>query len=117
MTTECELELHQACLELARAILWTASGPSADVVETLACKIVGQCGPHLGYIQTHGADPFIVSRAVRYLANVHAIPVRGTDMRWISEMLECLIELAVPNSTVTDPQFLHDLQAGIAQSL
>jgi hypothetical protein len=66
-----------------------------------------------------GIDRPLVSRAVRHLAQVHAIPPMGDDTRWFSEMLRAVLEIARPNAVVGDDnkEFLRDLREGIEQSL
>jgi hypothetical protein len=87
MTTECDPELRAACLELARALLWTATGPSADVVETLASKIEDRGIPYAEYLQSRRADPLILGRAMRY----HALHLARTPGIHLRTCTECVV--------------------------
>jgi hypothetical protein len=111
--------LNDACLELARQVLVTKSGASNDIVETLAAKFQDEALHHLDFIISQGRDPNILTRAVHYLVDAHAIPPMSSDISWFREMLTCLVELAVPNSGLTQKgaEFLTDVQIGIAASL
>ncbi len=66
-----------------------------------------------------GRDPNVVTRAVSYLTYTHVAPV-GVDAKWwFTELLTCLVELAVPSMILTSESraFLLDAQEGIAESL
>lgn len=111
--------LNDACLELARQVLITKNGPSNDIVETLAAKFEDEALHHLDFIIGQERDPNVLTRAVHYLVDAHAIPPMGSDISWFREMLTCLVELAVPNSGLTQQgaEFLGDVQIGIAASI
>jgi len=110
-------ELEIACQEIAKVTLWPASAASADVIETHTRNLVRACENHIAYIVDMGRDPNIVTRAIRYIEHTHAMPPMRTDVRWFADMLECLIELAVPNSgqTPASSAFLHDVHEGISE--
>jgi len=40
----------------------------------------------------------LITRAVRYLGQVHAIPPMDEDTQWFSNMLQVVLEIARPNS-------------------
>jgi len=110
--------LNDACLEVAKQVLWTPEGASNDVIETLAAKFQKVALDHVDFIVGQGRDPNIITRAIHYL-EVHAIPPMGTDIRWFKFMLNCVIEMAVPNSGLNSKQaeFLKDIQTGIDESI
>ncbi len=64
-------------------------------------------------------DEAVIARAVRYLANVHTMPMMDEDTRWFTEMLRAVLEIARPNTVVNDDNkdFLRDLLQGIERSL
>lgn len=111
--------LNDACLELAKQVLWSSKGTSSDIVETLAGKFQDEALHHVDFIAGQDRDPNILTRAIHYLAEAHAIPPMGTDISWFREMLSCLVELAVPNSGLTrrGAEFLKDVQVGITDSI
>ena len=111
--------LNDACLELAKQVLVTKNGVSNDIVETLAAKFQVETLYFLDFIIGQDRDPNILTRAVHYLVDSHAIPPMGSDISWFREMLTCLVELAVPNSGLTrkGAEFLKDVQIGIAASI
>lgn len=111
--------LNDACLNLAKCVLITDNGGSNDIVETLAARFEDEALLHLDFIVGQDRDPNLLTRAVNYLAESHAIPPMGTDVGWFRQMLICLVELAVPNAGLTPngATFLRDVQVGIQESL
>jgi len=112
--------LRDACLELARVVL--ASGHSQvsnDILETLADRFYREVVDFAPGVARAGRDPNLLTRAVYYLNDAHALPLMGTDMEWFRQALVCLVELAVPGIALSDKggAFLHDVQLGIEQSL
>ncbi|MFY3589560.1 hypothetical protein ACOTHW_02960 [Achromobacter xylosoxidans] len=110
-------EFEAACREVAKGTLWTGSETSADVIETHTHRLMQRCDHEIDYISGMGRDPNLLTRAIRYIAHTHAIPPMGTDIEWFASTVECLIELAVPNTgqTVESAAFLHDVQEGISE--
>lgn len=111
--------LAQACLHLARQVLWKTTGASTDVTETLAGKFLDIAEDHQDLVRQVRENDHVIEHAVRYLADVHAIPPMGTDTSWFRDSLEVLIELAVPNRGLTPEaaKLMPCLQQGIAESL
>jgi hypothetical protein len=113
-------ELQDACLDLARVVL-AAGQPmvSNDILETLADRFHREVTDFAPSIARAGRDPNLLSRAVYYLIDAHALPLMGTDMEWFRQALVCLVELAVPGIALSDKggAFLRDVQVGIEQSL
>lgn len=115
-----EAQLHEACLDLARAVL-AASQPqvSNDILETLADRFQREAVDFAPMIARAGRDPNLVARAIHYLIDAHALPLMGTDMEWFRQALVCLVELAVPGIALSarGGAFLRDVRVGIEQSL
>lgn len=115
-----EQELQDACLDLARIVL-AAGQPqiSNDILETLADRFLREVSDFAPGIARAGRDPNLLTRAVYYLIDAHALPLMGTDMEWFRQALVCLVELAVPGIALSDKggAFLRDVQLGIEQSL
>jgi hypothetical protein len=113
-------ELQDACLDLARVVL-AAGQPqvSNDILETLADRFYREVADFAPGIARAGRDPNLLSRAVYYLIDAHALPLMGTDMEWFRQALVCLVELAVPGIALSDQggAFLRDVLVGVEQSL
>jgi hypothetical protein len=112
-----EGDLERACLDLALQIKIVDEPISSDDARGLAERFTA-----IALDQVHeqlGIDRPLVSKAVHYLTQVHAIPPMGEDTRWFSEMLRAVLEIARPNAVVGDDnkEFLRDLREGIEQSL
>jgi hypothetical protein len=110
-------EFEAACREVAKATLWKGGEASADIIETYTQKLMKRCEYDIDYISAMERDPNLLTRAIRYIAHTHAIPPMGTDIEWFATMVQCLIELAVPNTgqTPDSSAFLHDVQEGISE--
>ena len=115
-----EQGLQDACQELARVVL-AAGQPqvSNDILETLADRFYREVADFAPGVARAGRDPNLLTRAVYYLNDAHALPLMGTDMEWFRQALVCLVELAVPGIALSDKggAFLRDVQLGIEQSL
>lgn len=115
-----EEALRNACLDLARVVL-TAGQPqvSNDILETLADRFFREVVDFAPGVARAGRDPNLLTRAVYYLIDAHALPLMGTDMEWFRQALQCLVELAVPGIALSEQggAFLRDVQMGIEQSL
>ena len=115
-----EDQLRQACHDLARVVL-AAGQPevSNDILETLADRFYKEVADFAPGIARAGRDPNLLTRAVYYLIDAHALPLMGTDMEWFRQALVCLVELAVPGIALSNEggAFLRDVRVGIEQSL
>ena len=112
--------LSEACLELARVVL--ASGQpeiSHDILETLGARFEREAADFAPLVARAGRDPNLLTRALYYIVDAHALPLMGTDMDWFRQTLACLVELAVPGIALSahGGAFLRDVQEGIRQSL
>ena len=113
-------DLREACVELARIVLLSSRPEvSNDILETLADRFEREAADFAPLIGNAGRDPNLLTRAVYYLIDAHALPLMGTDMDWFRQALMCLVELAVPGIALSPrgAAFLHDVQLGIEQSL
>ena len=115
-----EAALQDACLDLARVVL-AAGQPevSHDILATLADRFRREVIDFAPGIARAGRDPNLLTRAVYYLIDAHALPLMGTDMEWFRQTLVCLVELAAPSIALSDKggAFLRDVQLGVEQSL
>lgn len=112
--------LREACAELAHIVL-AASQPqvSRDILETLADRFALEAADFALLVASAGRDTALLTRAVYYLIDAHALPLMGTDTEWFRQALSCLVELAVPGIALSPrgAAFLHDVEMGIAQSV
>ena len=112
--------LRDACRDLARVVL-AAGQPqvSNDILETLAARFEREAVDFAPMVARAGRDPNLLTRAMVYITDAHALPLMGTDMEWFRQTLACLVELAVPGIALSERggAFLRDLQVGIEQSL
>jgi hypothetical protein len=110
-------DLEQACLELALAIKIVKEPISSDDARGLANRFLAVAEDRM-YLPLDIDRP-LVTRAVRYLTQVHAIPPLGDDTLWFSNMLSAVREIARPNSGVDEEnkEFLKDMADGIKSSL
>jgi hypothetical protein len=108
--------LNDACVQLATQVLSSSNSVSADLVETLAARFQHETLHHLEFIQRQGRDPNLLTRAVHYIADAHAIPPMSTDIIWFRSMMDFAVELAVPNSGISESgrMFLADVGDGLA---
>ena len=115
-----EQALQEACLDLARVVL-AAGQPqvSNDILETLADRFQREVADFAPIIARAGRDPNLLTRAVYYLIDAHALPLMGTDMEWFRQALVCLVELAAPSIALSAQggAFLRDVRLGVEQSL
>jgi hypothetical protein len=111
--------LNDACREVAAQVLWTPNGTSSDIVETLAAKFELEALGYVDHFVKSGRDPNLLTSAVVYLAEAHAIPPMSSNTTWFREMLQCLVELASPITVVSNrsSEFLTAVQIGIQESL
>ena len=67
---------------------------------------------------TLGRDVPVVTRAVVYLTQAHAIPPMGDHAEWFGYMLDAVLEVARPNSGLNGlaKEFLKDMRDGIADA-
>jgi hypothetical protein len=113
-------DLRLACFDAAASAKWELKPQPVEDIQKLAGKFFEIAFERAKEINEINEDSQIVNRAVWYLAQVHAIPPMRDDVRWFSEMLEALLELALPNTLVAvgKPQaFLQDLLKGITWSI
>lgn len=114
------MDLRAACFEAAGSAKWERRPQPVEDIQELADKFYERASERAKEIHEINEDSQIVNRAVWYLAQVHAIPPMRDDVTWFHEMLEALLELAIPNTYVAvgKPQaFLKDLLKGITWSI
>jgi len=125
MANQAELNkeaLFEACKKLVKHILWQTPLPQdiSDIIDTeqirkTTRKYFEEALRHVEFIVEHKRDPNLITRAILYLSQAHAIPPMKEDLTWFSNMLEAVIELACPNTihSKETAQFLSDIEEGI----
>jgi hypothetical protein len=110
-------ELQQACFDIARSTKWARKPVDAAEITAVADKLSEiakqQVSPELEI------DIPLITRAVRYLGQVHAMPPMDDDTSWFFDMLRVVLEIARPNTGVEqeNKEFLRDMLQGIGRSL
>jgi hypothetical protein len=115
MSTLRKGALNDACRVVAMNV---CPGAQNDVIETMSHRFQEAALFHEQFIVEQGRDPNMLTKAVLYLANAHAIPPMHTEITWFENMLDCLVELAVPNSQCGEDAiaFLAEVESGINES-
>lgn len=117
--------LFEACKKVAAQTLWQDPKPSvlSDIIDSDQIKrtIQGYFENALFYEEfliEQKKDPNLITCAVLYLSEAHAVPLFKEDLTWFKNMLEVLIELVCPNLIYSEeiPQFLYDIEEGIKET-
>lgn len=117
-----KVALAAACKAVVKQTLWRGPKPQSvddiadtDQISRLAAAYQEIALRHLEFIEDQKRDPNMLTRAIEYLAEGHAIPPMKDDTRWFDEMLTALIELACPNFIHSKPAtaFFKDIEQGI----
>ncbi len=117
--------LHEACKEVVKNTLWQTPEP-VDINDIIDTNQIEQtvksyfeiAMSHVESVKEAGRNPNLITRAVRHLAQAHAIPPMKDDIEWFKERLETLIELACPNCIHTKKsiEFFKDIEQCIKDS-
>ena len=102
-------ELQQACFDLARNTKWSRKPVDAAKIQAFSEQIAQIAREQVS--DPLGIDISLITRAVRYLANAHAIPPMDEDTQWFYDMLRVVLEIARPNSGIDEEnkEFLRDM--------
>ena len=109
--------LEQACFELARTTKWTKKPIDSSEISELSPRLMDIARSYVS--APLAIDIPLITKAVRYLTHVHAIPPMGDDTRWFQNMLAAVLEIARPNSVFDEQEqeFLRDMLDGITKQL
>lgn len=113
-------DLRTACFKVAQNVKWERKPQPVLDIQNLANEFYVRASEKAQELHEIGEDAEVVNRAVWYLLQIHATPHMKDDVRWFSEMLGALLELALPNTYVAvgkPQQFLKDLLKGIIWSI
>ncbi|MDD2335835.1 MAG: hypothetical protein PHD01_04575 [Geobacteraceae bacterium] len=111
-------ELHAACYITAKKTMMDARPTDVQRIKKLADTFYTLCLEHIGRVKALGRDPNIVVRAVKYLADTHAIQPMHDSTEWFFFMLRALLELACPEKVNNRDSlvFFTDIEEGLAQA-
>jgi hypothetical protein len=114
--TETE-ELQRACFGVARTTKWTRKPIDAAEITAVAEKLFEIAKQQV--CSGLEIDIPLITRAVRYLGQVHAMQPMDDNTVWFSEMLRAVLEIARPNTGVEEENkaFLRDMRQGIDRVL
>ena len=116
--------LFESCKKVASQTLWQTPNPQdiTDIIdsEQINKTIQGYFEEALSYVEfiiEQKQDPNLITRAVLYLSQAHALPTMKEDLTWFKNMLELLIELAYSNiiHSKETSQFLYDIEKNIKE--
>lgn len=113
------LGLADACFELSRVLKWSKDNPAAEAeIGSLTEKLNSIAMKRVHDGDTLGIDVPVVTRAIAYLTQAHAIPPMGDQTEWFGYMLDAVLEVARPNSGLDGQarEFLKDMLDGIASA-
>lgn len=120
MNTDERAALLVACRDVAKVTLWQAAEPfditdiiDSEQIEKAVSAYYREAEQRADELEEAGHDPTIVTRAVLYLADEHALPPMKEDVRWFRESLEVLMRLVQPLSSPTAAHvaFMRDIEA------
>ena len=111
-------KLQEACFSIARTVLWAQRPVSVTEIQALADQFFKDALWHEDFIVGQDRDPNLITAAVVYLGNRHAIPPLGDDPQWFNNMLQVLVELCCPNQggQSSEEPFFQELVHGVAES-
>ena len=115
MTLDRE-QLALAARELADSVAKGYSPTDVSRLEQFAKEIEDYVVEWSEFVEKHSdQDPNVLTRIVKYISRVHAIPVIGAEFRWFMATFDVLRELVAPNSgAARDDALLYlELQKGI----
>jgi hypothetical protein len=109
-------ELHAACFVAAQKTMMDARPTDVARIQKLADTFYAFCLEHISRVKAQGRDPNILVRAVKYLADTHAIQPMHDSTEWFFFMLRALLELACPERVQNRESFdfFADIEEGLA---
>jgi len=108
--------LRQACYEVARTTKWDTKPIDTQKINDHCERLFEIAKERATYGQELGITIPLVTRAIIYLNQAHALPPMRDNTEWFSNMLDALLEVACPNSQLEGEarKFLKDLINGIS---
>jgi hypothetical protein len=112
-------KLQAACFKLARNTMWEMKPVDADRIKAHAQRLYEIALERVDETEGLHVTIPLVTRAIDYLRQTHALPPLKENTEWFQSMLDALLEVARPNVRLegNGRLFLKDLQQGIKESL
>lgn len=112
-----ESELLDACFRLAHDSMLAFKPVSTDAIMDLARELEKVAMRHVEFVSECKRDPNIVVRAIWWLTETQATTTADKMKEWLEDMLEALLELAVPKETLSDKSIglLKDMEFGFRE--
>lgn len=109
-------ELHAACYQAAQKTMMDARPTDVQRIQKLSDTFYAFSLEHVSRLKIQGRDPNIVVRAVKYLAETHAIQPMHDSTEWFFFILRALLELACPERRTNRVarEFFRDIEEGLA---
>jgi len=97
--------------------MWERRPIDTDLIITHSDNLFKIASDHIELYP--GMSIEIITRAIDYLRQVHAIPPMENDVIWFENMLHALLSIACPNAGLEGDgrEFLRDLLNGIIESI
>ena len=114
---EKELDkLKAACFKVAQTTHWDMKPVDVDLIQDFSNKLYHEAIAQYELIKGLGGSIPLVTRAVSYIEQAHAIPPIKNDIEWFSQSLRVLLEVTCPNAGLNGEarKFLLDMLNGIS---
>ena len=120
-----ENALLEACKEVANQTMWQFPINHVENIEDIIDteqknKMIelyfNEAKENVEFVIEQGFDPNLITRAVVYIAETHAIPPIRENIKWFYDTLHTLIELCCPNvmhSSENSIAVFKDIENGI----
>lgn len=111
-------KLQEACFSVAREVLWARRPVSVTEIQSLADRFYKDALSYEEFITGQNRNPNLITAAVVYLGNRHAIPPLACNPECFDDMLQVLVELCCPNQSgqSNEEPFFQELALGVAGS-
>jgi len=112
-------EIEKACLEVAQTNMFEGKPIDAEPMIAYHQKLVAIGLEALEHHKGSGATEQDIANAIYYIAQVYALPPIKDNIKWFSETLHTILEIAFPNSGITGNavSFAKKLMAGLKEQL
>lgn len=110
-----EESLAKAIRELCRTMRMRRTPVDSAVAASFEDPYARIARDAVAQVRSAGGDPNFVTRAVRYITLVHAMPPLEGNIAWFDGALSALVEIAFPNTVLETEMngFLEELYEGL----
>lgn len=112
-------DLKAACFNVARNTMWDMRPIDAERIQAHAERLLTIAVEKQQASEAEGLTIPMITRAVDYLRQVHALPPMKEDTQWFDHMLDVLLELIHPEVPLEGDVrlFLEDLHQSLEKAL